>query len=146
MKDDKCTASGVSRKKKQNFTVVDEVEEEYFVVLQLDLNKDKIKRKAMKTASDFQGVESVSVDMNDKKMTILGNIDPVSAVWKLRKLCHTEIVSVGPAKEEEKKEELGPEKVPAPIKVYDSYYPVYYPRIVPQNYYYEENPRGCVMC
>ncbi|KAL5080908.1 hypothetical protein RYX36_009329 [Vicia faba] len=43
------------------------------------------------------------MDMNEKKLTLLGDIDPVKAVSKLRKLCHIEIVSVGPL--EEKKEE-----------------------------------------
>ncbi|MCD7469422.1 hypothetical protein HAX54_008469 [Datura stramonium] len=43
-------------------------------------------------------VESISIDSKEKKLTITGNIDAVSLVSKLRKLCHTDIVSVGPAK------------------------------------------------
>ena len=45
------------------------------------------------------------MDMKDKKMTVIGDVDPVSIVGRLRKLCHPEILSVGPAKEPEKKEE-----------------------------------------
>ncbi|KAJ0626346.1 hypothetical protein HanPI659440_Chr01g0011581 [Helianthus annuus] len=44
------------------------------------------------------------MDMKDKKLTVTGDVDPVTVVSKLRKICHTEIVSVGPAKEPEKKD------------------------------------------
>lgn len=56
------------------------------------------------------GVESISIDSKEKKLTITGNIDPVSLVSKLRKLCHTDILSVGPAKEPEKKKDDGGKK------------------------------------
>ena len=45
----------------------------------------------------------MSVDMKDKKLTVTGDVDPVSIVDKLKKVCNTEIISVGPAKEPEKK-------------------------------------------
>lgn len=84
-------------------------------------------------------------------MTLTGNIDPVSVVEKLRKMCHTEIVSVGPAKEERKKQDDQKNKpdpkviVPVPCDVYG--YNCYYS--TPQYYYVspvEEDPRGCVIC
>ncbi|KAG9133762.1 hypothetical protein Leryth_018466 [Lithospermum erythrorhizon] len=75
------------------------------VILKLEWSEDKIKQKAMKTVSGLTGVESISMDKKDKKLTVIGDIDPVKVVAKLRKLCHTEIVSVGPAKEPEKKKE-----------------------------------------
>ncbi|KAE8703667.1 putative disease resistance protein [Hibiscus syriacus] len=45
------------------------------------------------------------MDMKSKQLTVTGTVDPVNVVSKLRKYWPTVIVSVGPAKEPEKKEE-----------------------------------------
>ncbi|XP_038709489.1 heavy metal-associated isoprenylated plant protein 39-like isoform X2 [Tripterygium wilfordii] len=45
------------------------------------------------------------MDMKEKKLTVIGSVDPVNVVSKLRKYWQTDIVSIGPAKEPEKKEE-----------------------------------------
>ncbi|CAJ1952906.1 unnamed protein product [Sphenostylis stenocarpa] len=129
------------------------------VVLKVELYDDKIKKKAMKSVSGISGVESVSVDMKDQKMTIIGDVDPVGVVGKLRKFCHAEMLSVGPAKEEKKEEPKKEDKKPDAkkdpkeeyaelLKMYEAYYnqtrqqqyPYYYYRTV------EENPNGCVIC
>lgn len=43
-------------------------------------------------------------------MTLIGDMDPVSVVSKLRKLCHAEIIMIGPAKEEKEEEKEEEEK------------------------------------
>ena len=93
------------------------------------------------------------MDMKDKKLTVTGDIDPVDLVSKLRKICPAEILSVGPAKEPEKKKEepkKADEKKKDPkddvanlIKAYEAYNPhtqYYYVRSV------EEDPNACVIC
>ena len=107
---------------------------------------------------NYAGVTSISMDMKDKKLTVIGDVDPVSIVGKLRKLCRTEILSVGPAKEPEKKKEEpkkeepkkeDPKKKPEDqvadlVKAYQAYNPYhttqYYVRSV------EEDPNACVIC
>ncbi|KAJ6369432.1 hypothetical protein OIU76_027788 [Salix suchowensis] len=79
----------------------------------------------MKTVSGLPGVESVSIEMKDKKLTVTGDIDAVNIVAKLRKQCHTDIITVGPAKEpgEEKKEEPEKKDPADPGANYLSYHP-----------------------
>ena len=88
-------------------------------------------------------------------MTVIGGIDPVCVVAKLRKLCQTEIVTVGPAKEPEKKKDEP--KKEEPKKQGDQKkkdqdqdqvaYQAYNPHMPP--YYYvrsvEDTPNACVI-
>lgn len=123
----------------------------------------------------FAGVESISMDAKDKKLTVTGDIDPVRVCAKLRKLCHTEIITVGPAKEPEKKKEepkkeepkkpdekkkdepAKPNLIAYPYNYYQHHLPVqtYHqppPYMHQQPDYYhnnrgaEEDPNSCVIC
>lgn len=94
--------------------------------------------------------------MKEKKLTVTGDVDPVGLVRKLRKTCHTVIVSVGPEKpdppkkeepkkedpkkaEEKKKEEQLAELVKALKAQQNMYPPICYRSI-------EEDPNACVIC
>jgi hypothetical protein len=93
------------------------------------------------------------VDIKDQKMTVVGTVDPVNVVEKLRgKLFPTvKIVSIGPAKEEKKdeKKEGGDKKDPSKEVVYPPYWFLSPPHH-PHPYYFvgsaEEDPNSYVIC
>jgi hypothetical protein len=92
------------------------------------------------------------MDMKDQKLTVIGDIDPVDVVNKLRKFCNTEILSVGPAKEEKKKEEPKKEEPKKDDKKKDDEerLKAYYAHMAQYGPYYvrsvEEDPNACVIC
>lgn len=75
------------------------------MVLKLAVEDEKTKRRAMRGIAAVEGIESVSVNMMERKMTVIGEADPVFIAAQLRKFVFTELLSIGPviATEEKKK-------------------------------------------
>ncbi|KAH9306035.1 hypothetical protein KI387_010439, partial [Taxus chinensis] len=128
------------------------------IVLRLAIDDDNSKRKALKAVAGVQGVVSVAVDMKEKKITVIGDVDPVYLTSKLRRFGFTGLVSVGPAKEEkkegEKKEEKKPDQSDAKKENKAEAQKIVY---VPSSYHYDyrhydysvfndENPNACTIC
>jgi len=91
------------------------------------------------------GLESISVDMKENKMILTGDIDPVTAVAKLRKVYQADIISVGPAKEPEKKKTDEHKKTEEAVTAFQVHPQFLYPTHHCVCTCDEEDPNGCVI-
>lgn len=70
----------------------------------LTMTDEKTKQKAIEAAADIFGVDSIAADLKEQKLTVIGQMDTVAVVKKLKKVGKVDLVSVGPAKEEKKED------------------------------------------
>lgn len=111
---------------------------------------------------NLAGIDSIEVNLNDRKMTVIGTVDPVDVVEKLRKGWAAELVSVGPKEEpkkdgdkkegekkdgEKKSEEEQKKENEKMIKELVEAYKAYNPCMTTHYYVQsaEENPNACVI-
>ncbi|URE26368.1 heavy metal-associated domain containing protein [Musa troglodytarum] len=143
-----------NKDKKVAMRAVSSLQEAKKIVVKVDVHDDKDKKKAMKAVSSLQGIDSISMDMKDMKLTVIGMVDPIDVVGKLRKHWCAAIVSVGPAKEPEKKKEEPKkgeeekkkdpnEQIAELVKAYKAYNPCMTTYYSVQSA--EENPNACVV-
>ncbi|KAJ0848179.1 hypothetical protein HanPSC8_Chr13g0554141 [Helianthus annuus] len=65
------------------------------------MTNDKMKQKAIAAAADIHGVDSIEAELKNKELLVVGEMDAVAVVKKLKKVTGTvDIVSVGPAADE----------------------------------------------
>lgn len=103
----------------------------------------------MKAVSGLSGIDSISMDMKDKKMTVIGDVDPIKVVSKLKKQWHTQILTVGPAKEEKKDEgrkdddnkKKESEQIAELVRAYNAYN-----HHMAMYYLPDESPNSCIIC
>jgi len=123
------------------------------IVVRVDINCEKCKRRAMETIAGVEGVDSIAVDVNKSEITVIGDADPVNLTESLRAFGLAQLVSVGPAKEPEKKpDEKKPDDKKAAVKKPDPNPPITYCILPPgpcdpcnrYTYYWsDENPNSC---
>ncbi|XP_059643470.1 heavy metal-associated isoprenylated plant protein 39-like [Cornus florida] len=103
-------------------------------------NDETAEQKAMKAVSSLAGIDSISMDKNEKKLTVIGTVDPVAVVNKLRKSWRTDVISIGEPdkKKEEPKKGSGKKEEPKKDEFKAIPYPVYFVSIA------EEYPNASI--
>ncbi|XP_030449085.1 uncharacterized protein LOC115671591 [Syzygium oleosum] len=100
------------------------------VILQVDWSSENKKKKAIKMVSENEEVESFTVDDENKRLTVVGDMDPVKLVKKMRKhFPATDIVFM-------KTETLAAVGTPAAVEIPQQEPSPPYPYLYPHGPYY----------
>ncbi|XP_071736983.1 heavy metal-associated isoprenylated plant protein 2-like [Rutidosis leptorrhynchoides] len=106
------------------------------IEVKVNMHCEKCKTQVLKAVTKVLGVSEVSVDLEKQMLVVIGDVDPVCVVARVRKTGKiAEIVSVGPPKKIEPKKEAEPDKEPCAIVCPP--HPSYCP---PLTYCYEAYP------
>uniref|UniRef100_M8CC42 HMA domain-containing protein n=1 Tax=Aegilops tauschii TaxID=37682 RepID=M8CC42_AEGTA len=74
------------------------------IVIRADLIGEKCKSKIMSIVAKLEGIKSMDIDQDKCTLTVVGTVDPVCVVQKLRKSCFAAtMISVDDDKPKEKK-------------------------------------------
>ncbi|PIA59424.1 hypothetical protein AQUCO_00400362v1 [Aquilegia coerulea] len=109
-------------------------------IFHVELRTEEDKRKAFIKVCEvpYGEIDSISMDIKTKKMTVIGHIDEEKTAIKLRKYWKSGIDFVGPAKEPEKKIE---EKKEEEKQQDDPNTPVIY-----YHHFEDDTQNDCVIC
>nr|TKS04444.1 uncharacterized protein D5086_0000141690 [Populus alba] len=66
----------------------------------LTMTDVKTKQKAIEAAADIYGVDSIAADLKDQKLTVIGQMDTVAVVKRLKKVAKVDIISKIPDEKE----------------------------------------------
>lgn len=126
------------------------------IVVKVELNCTKCKRRAMLTTAKVEGVDSIDSDDKNNLITVTGDADPVILVECLREFGFADLVSVGPKEPEKKaddkkaddkkpdeKKETQKKAEPAPNPTYVVLQPYPYDSYPRYNFCSDENPNSC---
>ncbi|XP_044320963.1 heavy metal-associated isoprenylated plant protein 39-like [Triticum aestivum] len=100
------------------------------------------------TTLTSSGIDHIAVDMKDQKMTVVGTVDPIAVVARLRSkpFPTAQIFSVGPAKEEKKDVDKNDAGKPVEYPTYWYPPPPYHPHLYHLAHSAEEDPNSCIIC
>ncbi|XP_010276938.1 PREDICTED: heavy metal-associated isoprenylated plant protein 26-like [Nelumbo nucifera] len=86
--------------------------------LKVNMNCLKCKKQVLQSITKLQGIDSITVDMEKGIVSVIGDVDPIQIVCRVRKTGRiAELTNVGPPKkpEDPKKPDDKPKPNPDPI-------------------------------
>ncbi|KAI4364912.1 hypothetical protein MLD38_020943 [Melastoma candidum] len=69
-------------------------------VFSVNISDTESKRKVLKSAASLSGIDSLSIDLEKKQLTVVGTVDQVKVIRKLGKKFNPRILTVGLDKKE----------------------------------------------